>query len=240
MTQRDAEAVDQLEVVPELVADHFVPYSRSPASPRPGTMKPFSFKPAVDRGADDVHVGVFRVHALDPFGRRDDADEDDVARARLLHLADRRDARVAGREHRVEDDRVALLEVGRQLHEVLDRLERLLVAVEADEADARARDQRQHAVEHADAGAQHRAHGDLLAGDARHARPLERRLDLDLLARQVLRRLVGQQERDLLDELAEVDGRRRLVAQVRELVLYERVLHMCHAPLRLHGCGHAA
>jgi hypothetical protein len=56
---------------------------------------------------------------------------------------------------------------------------------------------------------------------ARHR--LERRLDLDRLGREVLRRLVGEEQRDLVGELAEVDGRRVLVAQVRELVLDERV-----------------
>ena len=55
---------------------------------------------------------------------------------------------------------------------------------------------------------------------------LERRLDLDVFGRKLLRRLVGQQQRDLLDELAEVDGRRVLVAQVRQLVLDQRVRHM--------------
>ena len=55
---------------------------------------------------------------------------------------------------------------------------------------------------------------------------LERRLDVDVLGRQVLRRLVGQEQRDLVDELAEVDGRRVLVPQVRELVLDERVLDL--------------
>jgi small subunit ribosomal protein S1 len=57
----------------------------------------------------------------------------------------------------------------------------------------------------------------------------ERRLDLDVLARQVLRRLVGEEQRHLLDELAEVDGRRVLVAQVGELVLHQRVQNFRHA-----------
>src|ERR1041384_1789844 len=57
-------------------------------------------------------------------------------------------------EHRVEHERIALAVAElRQLHEVLDRLQRLLVAVEADETDARARDQREDAVEPAQAGA---------------------------------------------------------------------------------------
>jgi hypothetical protein len=137
---------------------------------------------------------------------------------------------VAGGEHRVEHDRVALVQVDGELDEVLHRLERLLVAVEADEADAGARDEREDAVEHPHPGAQHRADGDLLAGDARYRRPLERRLDLRRLGRHVLRRLVREEERDLVRELAEVDRRRLLVAEVAELVLDERVLDHREAP----------
>ena len=117
----------------------------------------------------------------------------------------------------------AVGQVLRQLHVVLDRLKRLLVAVEADEPDPSARDKREHALEHADPGPQDRADGHLLPGDALRVHPLEGRLDLDRLGREVLRRLVGEQQRHLVHELAEVDGRRLLVAQVRELVLHQRV-----------------
>src|SRR3954469_13927989 len=85
------------------------------------------------------------------------------------------------------------------------------------------------AAEHADTGAQHRADGDLLPRDARHGRALERRLDLDLLDREVLRRFVGEEQRDFLDELPEMDGRRLAVAEVRELVLDERMGDVCHS-----------
>ena len=160
---------------------------------------------------------------LMPFGRGDDRDQAHARCAGVLDELDRMRGRVAGREHRVEQDHVAIGDVGRQLHVVLDRLQRVLVAVEPDEADARAGDQRQHAVEHPEAGAEDRADRDLLSGDARERRALERRLDLDVLRRQVLRRLVGEEQRHFLDELAEVDRRGVLVSQVRELVLDERV-----------------
>ena len=78
--------------------------------------------------------------------------------------------------------------------------------------------------------AQHRAHGDLLAGDPLHDGLLERRLDLDVLGREVLRRLVGQEQRDLVRDLAEVDGRRVFLAQVGELVLHQRVLDLDQLP----------
>ena len=164
------------------------------------------------------------VHVFDAGRRGDDADERHRLCARLLDRVDRSGARVPRGEHRVEHDRVAVGEVGRELRVVLHRLERLLVAVHADEADARARHEREHAVEHADARAQHRADRHLLAGDALRGHRLERRLDLVVLGREVLRRLVREEQRDLVRELAEVDGRRLLVAQVAELVLDERML----------------
>ena len=163
------------------------------------------------------------VDVLDPLRRRDEADEHDRARPRLLDGRNRGDARVAGREHRVEHDRVALLEIAGQLHVVLDRLQRLLVPVHAQEADPSARDEGENAVQHPQSGAQHRADRNLLARDPLRHHPFERRLDLDRLGRKVLGRFVGQQQRHLVGELAEVDGRRLLVAQVRQLVLHQRV-----------------
>ena len=57
-------------------------------------------------------------------------------------------------------------------------------------------------------------------------RLLERRLDLDLLVGEALRRLVRQEQRQLVDELPEHLRRRRHVAQQPELVPDERVLHL--------------
>ena len=73
------------------------------------------------------------------------------------------------------------------------------------------------------AGAEDRADGDLLARDAPGGRVLERRLDLDLFVREVLRRLVGEEERQLVHELAEHLRRRRDVAKQPELVLDQRM-----------------
>jgi hypothetical protein len=163
------------------------------------------------------------VDALDALGCGHEAHEDHRSCARFLDLRDRRDAGVSRRQHRVEDDGIALGEVGGELDVVLDRLERLLVAIEADEADPGAGDEREDAVEHAHAGPQHRADRHLLARDPLDDRALERGLDLDVLGRKVLRRLVGEQQRHLVRDLAEMDGGRVLLAQVRELVLNQRM-----------------
>src|SRR5439155_18122647 len=65
--------------------------------------------------------------------------------------------------------------------------------------------------------------------------PLERRLDPDRLGREVLRRLVRQERRQLVDEPAEVGRRRVPVAEQRELVPNKRVSHF--HDLAGHGSG---
>jgi hypothetical protein len=57
-----------------------------------------------------------------------------------------------------------------------------------------------------------------------HRRPLERRLDLHVLRGHVLRGLVGEEERELVDELAEDLRRRVAVTQEAQLVLDERMI----------------
>ena len=51
-----------------------------------------------------------------------------------------------------------------------------------------------------------------------------RRLDLDVLERQVARDLVAEQHADLVQELAEALRRALLVAHQRQLVLHQRVV----------------
>src|SRR5262245_39192030 len=91
----------------------------------------------VDRRGDDRHVGMRGVHLLDALGRGEQADVAQRLRAELLDAVDRGDRRVAGGEHRVEQDRLALRDVLGQLAVVLDRRERLGIAVETDMPDAR-------------------------------------------------------------------------------------------------------
>jgi hypothetical protein len=171
---------------------------------------------------------VLAVHPRDSLRRGDQGDEADGRRADPLDRLDRRRGRVAGGEHRVEQDDVAIGDVAGKLHVVLDRLERLLVAEEADEPDARAGDERKHRVKHPDPRAQDRAHRDLLARDAARRGHLERRLDLDLLVREVLGGLVGEEQRELVHELAEHLRGRRHVPQQPELVLNQRMSHFGH------------
>ena len=91
-------------------------------------------------------------------------------------------------------------------------------------ADARRGHQVQHAVENAVAGAQDGDEAELLAGELRRQHGLERRVGRDAGERQVAGDLVGEQQADLADEMAELRGGRVPVAQQGQLVLDQRMV----------------
>ena len=76
----------------------------------------------VQSGDKDVNVRVILLHTLDAFGCAYDAHELDMLDAVLLEEGDRSGGGAAGREHRVDNDNVALLNVGGHLEVVLHGL----------------------------------------------------------------------------------------------------------------------
>ena len=126
-----------------------VPKMRSPASPRPGT-----------------HVRVGALHGLHTLRRADDAHELDVLYADFLEEGCRRRSAAAGGQHGIDDDNVALRDIGGHLEIVLHRLQRLGVAEQADVAYLDVRHHGDHAVHHAETGPEDRHDGELLACDA--------------------------------------------------------------------------
>src|SRR3954469_661751 len=104
------------DFIPLVVVD-----TRAPASaravepvarvPETGDDEAVLVEPAVDGRGDDVDVGMIRVNVIDPLGRGDETDQHHRARAGVLDGLEGRDARVAGREHRIEHDRVSLIQV---------------------------------------------------------------------------------------------------------------------------------
>ena len=140
---------------------------------------------------------------LDSLGRRHQADELDLPGARLLELLQRVHRAAACREHRVEHVHAGVGQPGWQPLVVVDRDVLLLVAVDPDVADAGIGQQPQEALDHPQPGAQDGYDRDLVA-QAMAAGDLERRLDLDLLDRQLPRDLDGHDRRGLEQRLAEV------------------------------------
>ena len=160
---------------------------------------------------------------LDSLGRRHEADEPDVAHAALLEDVDRVRGAAAGREHRIDDDRGTLGDVGRKLRVVGHGLRGLLVAVDPDVADARLGEEREQAVHHRESCAQDRH-------DRRRRREFgahgarDGRLDLVRPNGEVAAHFVRHQARDLVEQHAELLVARAPVAKDRQLVLDQRVV----------------
>ena len=122
---------------------------------------------------------------------------------RLKQELDRRAERAAGREHRVEHEALAIAQVVGQPLGVGRRLEGLLVAHHAEEADLGGRQQLDHALQHPESGAQDRHHERSRLADANAAVVVATGVRISTrLGAHVARRLVGEQRHELLGELA--------------------------------------
>src|SRR5215470_16990925 len=91
----------------------------------------------VDRGHRDRDLRMGGSDPLDALGRRDQAHEPKLARARRRQDIQRRDGRAASRDHHLEHDDVVLGQVRRKPLRVGRGLQGRLVAAQPEEADAR-------------------------------------------------------------------------------------------------------
>src|ERR687890_2800867 len=108
----------------------------------------------VDGGGVEDHVGVLAGNALDPRHGGDRVETGDPGRSLFLELVYGGREASSGCEHGVEDEDQVFVEVAGEVDVVLDRLGRLLVALEAHKADRGGRQEGERAVEHPEAGAQ--------------------------------------------------------------------------------------
>src|SRR5918994_3362090 len=93
----------------------------------------------VDGGGVEGYVGVLAGDALDAWHSGDRVEAGDPGRSLFLELVYRGREAPPSRQHRVEDEDQVLAQVAREVHVVLDRLGRLLVALEAHKAHRRRR-----------------------------------------------------------------------------------------------------
>ena len=139
----------------------------------------------IEAAAVELNVGM-RVHqALDADGGGDDGHELDVLAAALLDEVDRGAGASARREHRIEQDDEALVDVLGQLAVIFMGLKSLVIAIKADMSDLRGGHERVDAVDHSQTGAEDGDDGELLAGDDGGDGLGNGRLDLDLRRLQI-------------------------------------------------------
>ncbi|MCY1359783.1 hypothetical protein D9M69_463780 [compost metagenome] len=102
-------------------------------------------------------------------------------------------------------------------------LQGFFVAGNAHGADLGARDQAEHALKHADAGAQDRYDGNLLAGDFLDRHCAAPAFDIVGFQRQVFGGFIGQQRADFLSELTEILGADVCAAHKAKFMTDQRV-----------------
>src|SRR5215213_8324181 len=178
----------------------------------------------VDGGGVEGYVGVFAGDALDAGHRGDRVEAGDPGCPLFLELAYGGREAPPRRQHGVEDEDQVLVQVAREVDVVLDRLGRLLVALEAHKADLRRRQEGERPVEHAEAGSQYRDEADG-AGDLLDLRLGQGSTDPDRTGRHVPCGLGDHDEGELLHGLPEVGGTGPLVAEDRELVAAQRSVY---------------
>ena len=178
---------------------------------------------AVECGSKDRHVGVSFAKARDAFRRGDKTEELDPLCTGALERRDRARGASAGREHWIEQEEIALRRVARHLEVVVHRLERVVVAIQADVPNARTRHELQDPFDHAESRAKDRHERQLLARNLLADGGLERRYDLRRSKREVRRGFVRHEHRELVHELLEDLLWCGLIAQQGELVLHQGV-----------------
>ena len=195
-----------------------------------------------DDGDRDVEALEVLLDAGAALGRGQQADRGDVVGAAVGEELDGRGQGAAGGQHRVEDVALPALEVLGQPLGVRHRLEGLLVAGHADEADLGGRQQPHHPVEHAETGTQDRDDQRLRRRQPHARRRGDRRDDVVRLDPHLAGGLVGEQGDQLVGQLPERRRVGALVPQGGQLVRDEGVVDDVggegHGRL-LVGCGRA-
>src|SRR5204862_3742666 len=118
---------------------------------------------AVERGGEDGDVGVGLEHAAHALGRRDETQEADALGAGVLERVYGVRRRAAGREHGIEHEEIARVLAGWDLEIVVERLERVVLAVDVDVAEARRWGELRDIIVHAESRAQDRPGGGLIS-----------------------------------------------------------------------------
>ena len=133
----------------------------------------------IDCADKNLDIRMFFLHKSEPLRGSDQAHEFYVLHAHIFQLLNARSGRAAGREHRVNDQAVALGDIGGHFAVIADGLQGIGVAVHAEVPDLCGGDEFQHTVDHAKPGAEDGDDCNFLAGDHADFRVSHWRFDLN-------------------------------------------------------------
>ena len=159
--------------------------------------------------------------------------------ARLLEQVDGGNHGAAGRQHRVDNQCHALVELTNQFFQIGAGFQGFLVSDLADNAYPGDRDQAEYTVEHAKARTKNRNNGDFLAMDLFHRHRAGPAIDGLFLEVEILGGFIGQQGTDFLCQLTKILGADIRAAHQAELVADKRVFYLVdwHGVTCVSDCG---
>ena len=189
----------------------------------------------IERRAEDQDIGMCVGQTANTFGCGYEAEETDTRGAGTLEGSNGRNRTAPGGKHGVEQKKVALARITGHLEVVIHRLERVVVAVEANVSNARRRHEPTDALHHTESGPENRHQRELLSHHATSGGAFQRGFHRGRLERQIAGRFIGHQCRDLIDQFLEDLGGRGPVAEERQFVLDQGVIH--HTQCRELGGG---
>src|SRR5215211_4017704 len=178
----------------------------------------------VDGGGVERYVRVLAGDALDAGHCGDRVEAGDPGRPLYLERAYGGREAPPRRKHGAADEDQVLAQMAREVDVVLDRLGRLLVALEAHKTDRRRRQEGEGPVKHTEARAQDRDEADG-TGDLLDLGLAQGGTDLGFTRRHIPCGLGDHDEGELLHGLPEVGGTGPLVTQNCELVAAQRAVY---------------
>ena len=159
------------------------------------------------------------------FGGGNQANELDVLGTALFDLANGVNGAAAGSQHGIQNKNIALGNILGQLAIIFHRLQGLLIAVQANVADLCSGDQGQHAVHHAQTGAQDGNQGQLAASQHMGASQSNRSFHFNFLGGQVAGGLIAQQGGNFADQITELFGAGVAVTHQADFVLDQGMVY---------------
>jgi hypothetical protein len=178
---------------------------------------------SVQRCRYDTHVGMFVREILHTFWCSDETEKSNSCRSRTLQRRHSRRSASSRGEHRVEQEEITLGGITGDFEVVVDRLQRVVIAIQADVSNARRWNQSQHTFNHSESRTQNWNESQLLATDAVTDGAFKRRVHWNFFQWQRTRGFIGEKHREFINKFLEDLRWCVAAAQQCNLVLHQRM-----------------
>jgi len=176
---------------------------------------------AIESGAVHDYIRMCLSETVYALRRGHEAEKANARCAGAFEGGHRRSGAPASRQHGIEQKEIPFRGIAGYLEVVVYRLESIVIAIQADMADACRGHKARDALDHSKPCTQNGNECEFLSADAFSRHSLQRCFDRRFLECELACRLICDECGDLVNKLLEDLGRGRAVTKERELVLYE-------------------